>query len=174
LPLLSSLDAAQRHIEYTCHEPFADFLGLDLVVWIEQNLGKHERYWLCGLSLSGLAAIYTALRHPQVFSGAIGQSPSAWWNREWLTKSLPQLAPITGRFWISVGDRELDECVSHPPTGLYQEVNQLDSCRNLSQQLTANGADLKHVEFAGGHDPQCWARELSDALQFLVDPVSRQ
>jgi enterochelin esterase family protein len=166
---VAAVNGAARHTELTCSGPFAEFLAVDLVRWIEKNVGRFARSWLCGLSLSGLAAAYTAIYRPAVFQGAICQSPSAWWNDEWLAANLPRQPVRSGRFWISVGNEELDENATHPPSGLFQRTNQRDSCRRLAQQLEACCDKVRFAEFSGGHDPACWARELPDALTWLME-----
>ena len=164
---VSSLDAAARHRDYACNEKYTRFLVDELVPWIEINVGNHKQYWLCGLSLSGLCAAFTTLRHPKVFSGAICQSPSAWWQEEWLTKSLTTEMAWQSRFWISVGNQELESGVAHPPTGLFQGTCQLDSCRRLAEKMAATGHNLHFSEYEGGHDTQCWAAELNEAVCWL-------
>ncbi len=171
---VSSVDAAARHIDYVCNEAFSEFLAGELRRWIAGAVNHHLRYALCGLSLSGLSAGFTALRHPEAFFGAVCQSPSAWWNDEWLAMSLDPQAPGQGRFWISVGNQELEEGVSHPPSGLIQSTNQLLSCRRLAQKLTGCCADLHYYEFPGGHDPICWAKELPEALRWLLQGDAEQ
>lgn len=165
---VSSVDATARHTDYICNEMFSEFLAGELRRWIAGAVRRHERYALCGLSLSGLSAGFTALRHPDAFFGAVCQSPSAWWNDEWLATSLAPQAPGHGRFWISVGNQELEEGVSHPPSGLIQTTSQLGSCRRLARQLAGCCAALHYSEFFGGHDPICWATELPEALSWLL------
>jgi enterochelin esterase-like enzyme len=163
---LPNVSAASRHADYTCNENFASFIA-ELPHWIEQHVASIERYFLCGLSLSGLQAVFAALRHPGIYSGVLSQSPSAWWNDEWLRTSLS--CKNRGRFWISVGTQELQENVSHPPTGLIQKANQLDSVHRLAKSMVGAGQVVHLVEHDGGHEPACWARELSDAVAWLVD-----
>jgi enterochelin esterase-like enzyme len=165
---VSNVDAAARHVDFTCNERYAQFLATELLRWIEETVHRHERYLLCGLSLSGLAAAFAAVRHPGVFAGILCQSPSAWWNEEWLAASLVPAGNPPCRFWISVGDQELQENVSHPPSGLFQKTSQLASVRRLAQLLKATGNEVRYAEFSGGHDPQCWAAELPEALRWLV------
>ncbi len=169
---LSHLDAAARHFDFTCNETYSRFLATELLRAIEQNVGCHKRYFLCGLSLSGLAAIFTALRHPKVFSGVLSQSPSAWWNGEWLSNSLAGIEPGPARLWISVGDGETEEDITHAPSGLYQKASQLHSVRRLARELETYRCfkRIQLAEFHGGHDTACWAAELPDALEWLMRP----
>ena len=165
---VSNKDSASRHLDYTCNETYADFLVVELLPWIVQNVGRHQQVFLAGLSLSGLAAVFTALRYSGVFAGALAQSPSAWWNDEWLAVSLPSTTSKPGRFWVSVGDNEIQKDIAHQPSGMLQKVTQLDSVRRLSEKLQATGDEVRHAEFHGGHDPACWAAELPAALTWLM------
>ncbi|WLD13978.1 alpha/beta hydrolase [Planctellipticum variicoloris] len=165
---ISSLDAAARHRDYTCSDDYATFLIREVIPWIEQSQGRFERYYLGGLSLSGLAAAYALCRHPGVFSGGLCQSPSAWWNDEWLTAAIASQPARPGRLWVSVGNQELQQGVSHPPTGLFQQTSQLDSVRRLVRQLETSFSQVRSHEYDGGHDPACWAAELPDALTWVL------
>jgi enterochelin esterase family protein len=157
-----------RHAAYTCTDSFASFLALEMPRWIEREVGPFERLYLCGLSLSGLQALFTALGHPRVFAGVLAQSPSAWWKEEWLASALPAFETSGLRFWISVGRKELKEDLTHPPTSLHQKTSQLASVRRLSQAMSESGHDVHHNEFEGGHDPACWGGELTEALGWLM------
>lgn len=150
----------RRRVDFTCNDGFADFLALELVPW----LGAYERVTLCGLSLSGLAAAHAALRHPSVFHRAICQSPSAWWNDEWLSRHVP--AGPGPSFYISVGDRETAENVDHGHPDLFQVTSQADSCRRLAEDLRVEGHPVEYREFAGGHDAESWRADL-ETVGFL-------
>lgn len=169
---LSLVDSAARHADLACNETFSRFLVTDLLQWIERNVGSHERYFLGGLSLGGLAAAFTALRHPGVFAGVMCQSPSAWWNGEWLAGFVNETMPSRQRFRISVGDGEIQKGIAHPPSGMLQTVGQLDSVRRLTARLADSGHEVRAVVFHGGHDPACWAIELPEALIWLMMPTS--
>ncbi|MFO1482153.1 MAG: alpha/beta hydrolase-fold protein [Verrucomicrobiaceae bacterium] len=165
---LPNSSAAARHADYTCNEAFATFVAEELPRWIEREVGRFERLFLCGLSLSALQAVFTALRHPGVFAGVLAQSPSAWWQEEWLAANIPAQPSRTQHFWLSVGTQELQTNVSHPPTPLVQTTSQLDSVRRLSTALSAAGHDIHLNEYEGGHDPVCWGAELREALAWLM------
>jgi enterochelin esterase-like enzyme len=154
--------------DYTCNEAFASFIAEEMPRWIEREIAPFERLFLCGLSLSALQAVFTALRHPGVFAGVLAQSPSAWWEDESLTNSLPIMPSPPQRMWMSVGTQELQTNVSHPPTPLLQKASQLDSVLRLSSTLGASGHDIHSHEYNGGHDPACWAAELTQSLAWLM------
>lgn len=157
-----------RHADYTCSEPFASFLALDLPGWIAREIGPFERLYLCGLSLSGLQAIFTTLSHSGIFAGVLAQSPSAWWRDEWLASALATFENSSQRLWMSVGSSELQENLTHAPTSLHQKTSQLASVRRLSEAMTRAGHTVHLHEFDGGHDPACWGEELTGALGWLL------
>ncbi len=165
---LPNVSAAARHADYTCNEAFASFVAEEMPHWIEREIGRFERLFLCGLSLSALQAVFTALRHPGVFAGVLAQSPSAWWEDEWLLNAIPTMPSPPQRMWMSVGSQELQTNVSHPPTPLLQKASQLDSVRRLSSALRTSGHDIHSHEYNGGHDPACWAAELPQSLAWLM------
>ena len=157
-----------RHADYTCSETFTSFLAHDLPGWVEREIGPFERFYLCGLSLSGLQAIFTALSHSGIFAGVLAQSPSAWWRDEWLASALASFENSGQRLWLSVGSSELQENLTHAPTSLYQKTSQLASVRRLAQEMTRVGHTVHLHEFDGGHDPACWGEELTGALGWLL------
>jgi enterochelin esterase family protein len=119
---------------------------------------------LAGLSLSGLAAADVATRYPAVFRAAVCQSPSFWWQRGRFAAQLPAATPTGPEFWISVGSRETETGMSHPPSGLRQELTQLAGCELAAAALRAKGYHVSYREHDGGHDPACWRADLSLAL----------
>jgi enterochelin esterase family protein len=165
---LSSVSAANRQVEYICNERFASFLATDIPQWIEREVGRYERLFLCGLSLSALQAVFTAMRAPGPFAGVLSQSPSAWWHDEWLASSLKPAGAKVNRFWLSVGTHEVQENVSHPPTPLIQTTSQLASVRRLAKRMTEAGHEIHSHEYDGGHDPVCWSAELPQSLAWLL------
>jgi enterochelin esterase family protein len=165
---LPNTSAAARHVEYTCHAAFAAFLARELPRWIAENIAPGRRLFLCGLSLSGLQAIFTACRSPESYSGILSQSPSAWSNDEWLASSLVRQESSPVRYRVSVGLQELQENVVHPPSGLVQKTSQLASVRRLASRLQDTSHTTRFTEYEGGHDPVCWEKELVEALAWLT------
>jgi enterochelin esterase family protein len=119
--------------------------------------------------LSALQAVYTAIRSTGIFAGVLAQSPSAWWQDEWLTSSIPRDGARANRFWLSVGTHEVQENVTHPPTPLIQKTSQLASVRRLANRMTELGHEIHSHEYDGGHDPVCWGAELTQALVWLIN-----
>ena len=165
---LPNLSAVDRHEVFTGNERFASFVALEMPRWIERETGRFERLLLCGLSLSALQAIFAALQHSDIFAGVLVQSPSAWWQDEWLASSLRTQPSSRGRYWLSVGTHELQEDTTHPPTPLIQKASQLASVHRLATRMANVGHDIHLHEYDGGHDPVCWGAELPRALEWLL------
>lgn len=167
---VSHVDGAARHRDYTCSARFADYLVNDVLPWLRaQNatVAAHD-VLLGGTSLSGLQAAYTALSQPHLFPRVLCQSGSFWWNNEWLREHVQQLATLPAKFWISVGDQETATGVSHPPSGLLQEIDQITACENFATTVGERGCDTFYHRYQGGHDMPSWAEELPGALRWLL------
>lgn len=167
---VSHVHNVARHNDYICNERYARFITNDLITWI-QNRNKGLTAHDCligGLSLSGLQAAYTALVAPEIFSTTLCQSGSLWWNQEWLKDDLQNRSRIQGKFWISVGNRETESGISHPPTELFQEVDQITAVERFADALESQGGTVYYHLFEGRHDTKCWEAELSYALEWLL------
>jgi enterochelin esterase family protein len=164
LVFVSQVNSRSRHVDYVCNERYADFIAREVVEWARSQCPLQEAdHLISGLSLSGLQAAFTTCRHPGVFSRALCQSGSFWWLAG---KDIP-FAPTTARFWLSVGDEETATHVSHPPTGLYQEISQIAGVDAAAQRLQELGGAVKSHLYAGGHAAAPWAKELEPALRWL-------
>ena len=168
--LVGHVSGAARHEDYTCNERYAHFIGDTVVPWLKKEVsGLHDDgHIICGLSLSGLMAVYQTLRYPQHFAGCLSQSGSHWWKHEWFAEMARQQAPLAARFWLSVGDQETDVHVKHPPTGLLQEISQIAGVEKAVQTLGEIGGTVHYSQYHGGHSLQCWRNELGAALLWLV------
>lgn len=171
---VSNHDAEARHHDYTCSDPYADFLAKDLIPWMSAHAGIPSRggHLLTGLSLSGLQAVYTALSYPHVFPQVLSQSPSMWWENEWLTRHLREFDPSPCRFWLSVGTKEKGAGLIHPPTDLHQQMDQDAAIHHASEALKQQGHRVHDHLFEGGHETRCWQQELPSALTWLLSKPS--
>ena len=165
---LSDGGAAARHEDFVCRPEYARFVAGDLVGSVREEHPGVTEIVIAGLSLSGLAAAYAATRHPAVFRAAVCQSPSFWWERGRFADDLPAAAPAGPEFWISVGSRETEAGLSHPPSGLRQELTQIAGCVSAVAALRAKGYGVSYREYDGGHDPECWRDNLSGALPWVL------
>ncbi len=159
-----------RHSDYICNDRYAQYIAEDVIGWVRQHCdGISEKdHLICGLSLSGLASAYLALTYPQQFPRALCQSGSFWWNSEWLAQHAVSKFAARGKFWISVGDQEVATGISHPPSGIRQEVSQIVATEAIVRELKALGASVHYHLFAGGHQTAAWQAELPTAPGWLL------
>ena len=153
-----------RHRDFVCRPEYAAFVAGPFVESIRSIYPEVGRIVLAGLSLSGLAAAHAATRHPDLFPRVICQSPSLWWERGRFGDELPPAAKPGREFWISVGNRETEKDVSHAPSGIRQEMTQVEGCLRGAAALRAKGYGVTYREYDGGHDPACWREDLALAL----------
>jgi len=170
LVFVSHGDAAARHSDYVCDPQFARFIAEDVVSRARARVPSlsAERHLICGLSLSGLAAAHIALLYPTRFPAALCQSGSFWLEPDAPADLAQQRPPVGTRFWLSVGDEETDAGVSHPPTGLFQGMSQIEGVARASAALEEHGGDVNCHQYRGGHSFEHWRAELSDALPWLL------
>jgi len=164
---VSHVSSAARHEDYVWNNRYADFIANDLVRWAKEQVPsiQADDHFIGGLSLSGLAAAHIALRHPDLFSRVLCQSGSFWW----LADHALDLPTTQARFWLSVGDEETATEISHPPSGLYQRISQIEGVKLAAQRLEALGATIKLNVYPGGHAAAPWKAELGPALRWLFE-----
>jgi len=165
LLFVSHVNSQSRHLDYVCNERYADFIARDAVAWVRERCALQAGgHMICGLSLSGLQAAFTACRHPEVFSRVLCQSASFWW----LSDNEIPWSPTTAKFWLSVGDQETATNVSHPPTGLFQKISQIAGVEAAARSLSALGGTVHYNLYPGGHAAAPWREELKPALRWLL------
>ena len=154
---VSFQDSASRHKDYTCNADYSRFIAEDVVAWAR----KHDEritspdHLICGLSLSGLAAAYTVMQHPDAFSSALCQSGSFWW----LADNAVSFPSTSARFWLSVGTEEIETGVRHAP---------IEGVEMAARSFESRGGTVRYNLYSGGHAFSSWREELAPALRWLV------
>jgi enterochelin esterase family protein len=164
------VSAAARHEDYTGNERYSRFLEDAVVGWLREEMPalQPNGHLIAGLSLSGLMATYQTVAFPLRFGLCLSQSGSHWWRPEEFADLVRQKTPLHAKFWLSVGDHETQTGVAHPPTGLFQEISQIDGVERAGRVLEEAGATVRHHCFPGEHSAKCWREELPDALRWLL------
>lgn len=155
---------AARHTDFVCSPKYAQFVCGTVVDRIRRMHPAVRDFVIAGLSLSGLAAAYLASRHPEIFRVALCQSGSFWWDHGRFARELPPASRAKQKYWMCVGNQETSTGVSHPPTGLRQEISQLQGCDLAFEAFQTQGYRVRHRVYDGGHDPVCWREDLAEAL----------
>jgi len=168
---VSHVDGEARHRDLTCNPRYSGFIASDVVGWLRAHNAAipEDGHLIAGTSLGGLASAFLALTHPGVFSCCLSQSGSFWWKNEWLKNNLSQMPRAKSKFWLSVGNKEIESGVAHPPTGLRQDVTQVSACERLAAALVEQGHSVHYDVYEGGHEIKPWKDELPKALSWLFD-----
>lgn len=157
------LDQKDRINELFLNQGFADFVAGELVPWARQKYhatASPQETVIGGLSLGGLAASFTAMRHPEVFGNVLSQSGSYQYRPDYpegLISQFARRARLPIRFYLEAGLMEVNET----PSLLHEN-------RHLRDVLEAKGYGVTYSEFNGRHDQICWRGSLSEGLMALT------
>jgi enterochelin esterase family protein len=167
--LIDDSDPTTRGIELPCDPAFADFLAKELVPWTQKNYHTTldaARTIVAGSSYGGLAAVFAALRYPNVFGNVVSLSGSFWWKPknetepEWLTKQVAASAKLPLRFYLEVG--------------LMEGTPQIDQNRHMRDVLREKSYPVGYSEYDGGHAFLNWSGGMANGLLFLMPATNTQ
>lgn len=124
-----------------------------------RTLQGPEHTGLGGSSLGGLVTLYLGLRRPDVFGKLAVLSPSVWWDRKAIFKSVMRTRPKPRpRIWLDMGTSEGKRTL-HDSAALHEL---------LVEQGWTDGEDLIYVQIPEGtHDELSWASRVGPFLRFL-------
>ena len=140
------------------------FLPGSLYLGLVENYhatAQSEKTVVAGSSLGGLAAIYAALEHPEVFGKVISLSGSFWWkptgssDAEWLTNLVRTSPRLPLRFYLEVGLME-------------SQSMQIDTNRRMRDALIEKGYPVGYFEYDGGHSFLTWSGGMVNGLETLM------
>lgn len=165
---IDDTNGKERWTDTFCNESFADCVVKEIMPHVSPDRTFDQKF-VGGLSLTGLAAAHVAFRHPDQVDGVLSQSPSVWWNDNWLIHQFSQQPVKSVRFRIVAGTEETAENVTHPPR-LFQQTSNLESAQMLRDVLIEQEADVSYEEYEGGHSFECWKQDLPKSLVALLAP----
>ncbi|HUS17438.1 MAG TPA: alpha/beta hydrolase-fold protein [Chloroflexia bacterium] len=167
---------SSREHELACNPAFADALANELVPWLRERYQCHaaaDATIIGGASLSGLAAAYTALRHPQVFGNVLSQYGYFSWappqpdepcEYTWLAQRYLDSPTLPIRFSLTVGLFDSVAFLNHK-----QRPSLLLANRHFRDILRAKGYHVTYREVYSGHDELNKRYSFADALLALLD-----
>jgi enterochelin esterase family protein len=167
---VNNATATSRSTELGCSESFTGFLAEELLPWLRsdyQVTDDPSRSVIGGTSLGGLAAVFTAVRHPELFGNVLSQSGAFSWSRpndpepERIKHELAAGPLLPLRFFLDVG--LLEDTAFRPDRPSLLQAN-----RNLRAALMEKGYSLTYLEFNGAHNYICWQGTLADGLIALL------
>ena len=153
--ILVSPKPGERDEDYIFNSLFEQFLAQDLIEWtaeqkIRVSKNRFERAIL-GYSLGGLVSVRTALRHPDVYGLAGGES-SAFWPQDFkIFDEMMQLNPQGTQFYLGCGNLDGGQQTTALMTNL----------------LTRLGIQYQSRISIGGHDWYYWKTHLRHSLQYF-------
>ena len=112
-----------------------------------------------GSSLGALVALYLGLTRPDVFGRAAVLSPSVWWDRRAILRTVRQARPAPPlRVWVDIGSRE----------GRLHVENARLLRAGLIDSGWIEGETLHYEEVADGtHSERAWADRFGRVVQWL-------
>jgi enterochelin esterase-like enzyme len=153
-----------RLMEYACSESTLGFLITELLPFVRDKLNIIDYtltqgvYGVCGASMGGLMALYTALRAPHIFGRVLSQSGAY------------SIAGFDFVLWDLVSSKE------QLPLNIFMDCGRFEELFNSNQQmadlLTKKGYQLCYREYNGGHNYPSWRNELIHGLEFLFNHES--
>ncbi len=170
----------------------------ELVPWIRARYRvttDARQVVIGGSSAGGFVALYTALRHPDVFGNVLSQSGAYFRSpefRNYAANRAPAavagdrdrhdleelmdrgIAETTGWLAKDVIDRPRLPLRFYLDAGLFEvdftgsSIGILESTRHLRDVLLAKGYEVHYQMFIGGHDYLNWRGTLADGLLALI------
>jgi enterochelin esterase family protein len=154
------VDPVDRMKEYWMSDRFADWMARTLVPLVDgryRTRATREGRALSGASLGGVISVWTALRHPALFSRVAGHSTAFQIDEERLLTALSRLDAAARRrhplrFYLDAGR---------------YEPSIFDTTRRANLILRARGYPVAYREAPVGHNYTAWRDRLPDAYSAL-------
>ncbi len=154
------VDPLDRTKEYWANDKFADWMARTLVPVVDaryRTRATRDGRALSGASLGGVISVWTALRHPAVFSRVGGHSTAFQIDEERVLAALARLDASARRkfplrFYLDTGRYE-------PPI--------FETTRRANLILRARGYPVAYREAPVGHNYTAWRDRLADAYTAL-------
>jgi enterochelin esterase-like enzyme len=160
--------AGIREKEYYGNLQFVDFMIKELIPFVNSKMSvtkKPSETTIVGLSASGVAAGFLALKNPERFGNVIMQSPALWWgydyygeDGEWLTEQYINAEKKKIRFYVEIGKFEA------LPSTRKGRPNAFHAVRHFRNILKLKGYEYFYSEFTGAHEYTNWGESLPNAL----------
>ncbi len=159
-----------RMTEYGLNEAFVAFFAGEVVPFVDacyRTQTVPARRLVLGDSYGGLAALFLALRRPEVFGMGYSQSGYHGFDGGRMIGLVTEEPAAPVRLWVDVGRYE--RAVG---TGLLPEAERdfLADNRRLCAALEKRGYDAVYREYPEGHTWGNWRAHLLDALPHFFPP----
>jgi predicted alpha/beta superfamily hydrolase len=178
-------NTSEREFEYTPAQDrsrgkgggadrYATFIVDEVKPFIDatyRTLPGREHTGIMGSSLGGIASLYIAWTHPEVFSKVGAMSTAWWWANAQILSVLEERVPPPGvRVWLDMGtaedstDRNRDEVPDL--IELHRRARNILMDKGLSIPRR-----LRYVEDEGAvHNERAWSSRFPRAVAYLFPP----
>jgi enterochelin esterase-like enzyme len=161
MALVANGGQSSRGVEYACNEATTGFVVNQVLPLARAELNLLDprtvpgAYGVAGASMGGLMALYTALRHPELFGHVLSQSGAFGMDETDMVvfDLIRDGAPKPLKVWMDLGKYDLPELTS--PN------------RRLHALLQAKGYAVTYSEYSGGHNYPAWRNEVGRGLETL-------
>jgi len=165
----------RRQHEYYCDAQFTQFIITDFIPILREKHSlsiTHDASLttIVGLSASGLAAFYVALRYPNIFGNVITYSASFQDRKQSELKKLIGAyinKQIKIHFIMKAGSFETQPIALQFPDNSKQNLSVDEANKNAYSYLIQYGANATFHEFVGGHNFVCWRGLISEDLKHI-------
>lgn len=163
-PVLAAFSwPGDRLREYAANTAHADFVVKEAIGMIESTYPLARDRLVMGASLGAVAALHTAWRHPEAFTGLLLQSGTFAQTPGW-GSAQALLAPIADLL------HRLEP--SHLPRKVYLSCGTYERMigenRFMAHRLERAGLAVKYTEIRDGHTWEAWRDRLSEGLAWLL------
>lgn len=153
-----------RSLEYACNDMTLGFLAYAILPLAQQELNLVDigqspgAFGILGASMSGMMALYSAWRMPEIFGSVASLSGAfAIPEHSFVINDLIRYAPIPQlRVWLGVGKYEW-----------LVEAN-----RSMHTLLDARNMKHHYLEFYGGHNYTSWRDHIWRGFEYLFPPTN--
>jgi enterochelin esterase-like enzyme len=155
------IDPVDRHRELMLDRAFLDVVAQEIVPFVQRRYhasADPRANVVGGFSAGGVAAVWSAHLHPDVFGNVLAQSdarfplPSGLDVHEFVAREIAEATPRETRFHLEDG----------------QVLPLATPFRYLLPVLASKGNRVTVQTFIGGHHPSSWRVRLGDALAALL------
>ncbi len=172
------LESPDRDVEFPPNDSFQQFFVTELLPLLRAHYRisrDPRRNAVLGSSYGGLAATYTAFRHPEIFGNVISQSGSYGWFPP-SSDQPPQfrgVEPDSGWLIERLAEAPRKQIRFYLDAGIWEGNMMLFSNRMLRSVLTGKGYDVVYNESDGIHSSYYWMLRLPDGLQATLGKSAR-
>ena len=160
------VEPVDRNEEYYLNDRYLDFLTAEVFPQVEGPLLQASERGLWGASLGGLISLYTASRHPELFTRVVSHS-GAFIARPGAVRPEGGIDTTTAGEWLR------EQLEAQPPRHLRVSLDTgvLEWLTGPNRRMAAALADLglphQYREYPSGHNWITWREALPEALLFM-------